>query len=264
MSETGTLHTDQLSEDIYSEYPAEVKTRTKKMIIYVFIFAVVMLFAGLTSGYIVKMGGEYWVHINPPVEFYWSLLFLALSSVTAFLSTRFMKKSNAKASLLALVLTFVFGIGFTVTQLKGWSNLTAKGMGFTVMKTKQGLDKYQWNHLDEISGTYGEDYYIHKDGKKLVLKNGEFFLPGDHEFTTPVTDKVMRGSNNASAFLVILVLLHLVHLSFGLMYILANIFRIKKGTINSNNTVSLEVNSIYWHFMGILWVYLFVFLFVLH
>jgi len=264
MSETGTISTENFKKDIYSEYPAEVKTRTKKMVIYLFIFAVVMLFAGLTSGYIVKMGGEYWVHINPPMNFYWSLMFLALSSIATFFSVRAMKKDNKKGTMMALILTFVFGIGFTVTQLNGWDELTAKGMGFTIMTTEQGLSKYQWNHVDEITGEYGVDYFIHKDGEELVLNNGEFYLAEDTNFSKAVTNKVKRGSNNASAFLVILVILHLIHLSFGLLYILANLFRVKKGIINSNNLVSLRVNGIYWHFMGILWVYLFVFLFIFH
>lgn len=252
------------ADKIYNEYPAEVKSRTKKMIIYLFIFTVVMLFGGMTSGYIVKMGGEYWVHINPPMSFYYGLGFLALSSIAIFFSTRMMKKGNTKGSIIALILTFVFGLGFTYTQLTGWAELTGKGMGFTTSKTAQGLQKYRWNHLDEITGEYGKDYYFHKDGEKLILKNNDYYMESDANFTSPVTNKVNRDNNNASAFLVVLIILHIIHLSFGLLYILANLFREIKGVINRNNFISLEVNSIYWHFMGILWVYLFVFLFIFH
>jgi len=43
-----------------------------------------------------------------------------------------------------------------------------------------------------------------------------------------------------------------------------NGIRVVQGTIHAKDVVQLESLSIYWHFMGALWLYLFVFLFFLH
>jgi cytochrome c oxidase subunit 3 len=57
---------------------------------------------------------------------------------------------------------------------------------------------------------------------------------------------------------------HILHLTFGFVYLVINGIRVAKGTIHSNDVVQLQTLSIYWHFMGALWLYLFLFLFFMH
>ena len=49
--------------DVFEGLDPAVRERTKKMLMYFILFAVVMLFAGLTSAYIVSNVGQFWVHI---------------------------------------------------------------------------------------------------------------------------------------------------------------------------------------------------------
>jgi heme/copper-type cytochrome/quinol oxidase subunit 3 len=42
---------------------------------------------------------------------------------------------------------------------------------------------------------------------------------------------------------------------------MVNTVRIARGKINQSNTLSVYVSGMYWHFLGILWLYLFYFLF---
>ena len=52
--------------DVFEGLDPKVRERTKKMLMYFILFAVVMLFAGFTSAYIVSNVGQYWVHIEGP------------------------------------------------------------------------------------------------------------------------------------------------------------------------------------------------------
>ena len=57
---------------------------------------------------------------------------------------------------------------------------------------------------------------------------------------------------------------HILHLTFGFVYLIVNGIRVVQGKIHSGDVVRLESLSIYWHFMGALWLYLFAFLFYYH
>jgi cytochrome c oxidase subunit 3 len=54
------------------------------------------------------------------------------------------------------------------------------------------------------------------------------------------------------------------HLTFGFIYLIVNGIRVYQGAIHGGDVVRLESLSIYWHFMGALWLYLFAFLFYYH
>ena len=47
----------------------EVREKMKKNLVYVGIFSIVMLFAGLTSGYYVSMGKSFWLKYPMPTGF---------------------------------------------------------------------------------------------------------------------------------------------------------------------------------------------------
>jgi cytochrome c oxidase subunit 3 len=68
------------------------------------------------------------------------------------------------------------------------------------------------------------------------------------------------GSNVAGSFLYILTLSHLVHLLGGLIALLVTSINIKRGKYSSQSYLGVELTCIYWHFLSILWIYLFVFL----
>ena len=69
-----------------------------------------------------------------------------------------------------------------------------------------------------------------------------------------------EGSNVAGSFLYVLTLSHLVHLIGGLIALLVTSINAKRRKYSSENYLGLEIASIYWHFLSILWVYLFCFL----
>ncbi|MDG1260713.1 MAG: cytochrome c oxidase subunit 3 [Flavobacteriales bacterium] len=260
MSNTATI---KGNDKVFEDVDPQIRIRTKKMLMWLIIFAIVMLFAGLTSAYIVSSFGDYWVHIEAPSALWWSNALIILSSIPMYLSLSAMKKGNKKQSMIMLAITLCLGLAFTVSQYQGWEDLKAKGMGVSFFETDLGI-KSQWNNIDRITGEYGVDYYVLQDGRELIYNKGEFYAPDDVLMANPVTSQVKEMSNSSSALVWVLIAIHILHLVFGLAYLIVNLIRSSTGVINQGDTIRLYVNGMYWHFLGILWVYLFAFLFVIH
>ena len=66
--------------------------------------------------------------------------------------------------------------------------------------------------------------------------------------------------NPSGSFLYILTGLHAFHLISGLVVLVFALVSAFKTKIHSKNLIQIEVCSTYWHFLDILWLYLFVFL----
>ncbi len=71
---------------------------------------------------------------------------------------------------------------------------------------------------------------------------------------------VYLKGNPSGSFFYILSGLHGVHLVSGLGVIIAAFISARRLKIHSKSLVQLEVCNTYWHFLDLLWVYLFVFL----
>lgn len=245
--------------DVFEGKDPEVKVRTRKMMMWFIIFTIVMLFGGITSAIIVLYGKLVWVHFNPVNELMISNALIILSSLTLIFSLQMIKKGKQQAGLILHALTLLLGIGFAISQNNAWNKMADRGLGYTTTINEQGLKAYRWNTLSRITGTYGTDYWFEMSNEKLVLENGEYYKPSDP--SKPVTNTVMTTFNAFGAMLSVLIYVHIIHLSFGLIYLLINTLRIFRGKINQDNTLSISVSGMYWHFMGLLWLYLFAFMF---
>jgi cytochrome c oxidase subunit III len=250
--------------DVFASLPEEVRIRTKKMMMWFIIFAIVMLFAGITSALIVLYGKLMWVHIHPPTVFWVSNLLVILSSITLILAVKQVKKGNQKGAISLTAITFILGLAFVATQNSGWSQLSNIGMGYSITEEPNGMKKYRWNALGRIQGEYDKDYWIEYQGQPLVKEGNEFYRASDTGRLQPVTTQVMTTFNAAGALLSVLIYVHIIHLFFGLIYLAVNMVRVAKGRINAQNWISLHAGGMYWHFMGILWLYLFFFLFFVY
>ena len=251
--------------DVFDGLDPHVRVRTKKMLMYFILFAVVMLFAGFTSAYIVSNVGQYWVHIEAPQTLWISNALIVLSSLPMWLSLRAMKQGNTTLSFVHLALTFVLGVAFTVTQLNGWEELQEKGMGWTVDETASGAEAYRWNSIQNLLEGPA-DYTVTQDGEPLNYRpeTGQLFAADDVLLARDITLQVERVSNASAGYLFILIVIHILHLALGLAYLIVNGIRVLTGRIHPGDTVRLSTAGVYWHFLGLLWLYLFAFLFLVH
>src|SRR3954467_1009935 len=106
-----------------------VKTfRAKRSLVWLGIISIVMLFAGLTSAYIVRQGEGKWVEFSLPQLFIVSTIIIVLSSLPMQLAVRAAKRNQQGALKMFLVLTAVLGVGFVLFQYYAWADLVSQGI----------------------------------------------------------------------------------------------------------------------------------------
>ncbi len=234
--------------------PEELKERadrTRKLVTRLMLFAVVMFFAGLTSAYVVSMSGGYWVDIKIPEAFLVSTGAILVSSVLAQLALRSAQRGNSRLVAPYLIGTLVLGLVFTWSQFRGWKELTERG-NFLVGKV-----------LDN-KGTYGDDYTIRFQGVPLIEEDGQFFHPSDASRAKPLNADLDEQKNTSSSFFFALTGAHLAHLVIGLLSLLVMVAMALKQRYTPADNAGLWSGVVYWHFLGILWVYLLLFLVFVH
>ena len=178
------------------------KRKAAKPLLYIGIVSIVMLFAALTSAYIVRADSGNWLVFKLPPITIISTGLLVTSSVTLFLAQRAIKKDDYQLTIIGLSLTLGLGIAFLFTQLEAWDQLVAKGIYF--------------------AGKY---------------------------------------SNASGSFLYLIAFMHVLHMGGGLIALLVSLFKTIKKRYSSADYLGLELTATYWHFLDLLWVYLFLFLY---
>ena len=66
-----------------------------------------------------------------------------------------------------------------------------------------------------------------------------------------------EGSNASGSFLYVLTVAHLVHLIGGVIALIYVTVNSRQNLYTINNCLALELTSVYWHFLAILWLFLF-------
>jgi cytochrome c oxidase subunit 3 len=167
--------------DYSKELSPEVKEKMKKNLVYVGIFSIIMMFAGLTSAYIVSMGGGFWLKYPLPNAFYISTLCVALSSVTFIYAIANAKKDKFNQVKLGLVSTLLLGLLFIVFQFKGFNILTESG----IHPAK--------NYIMVSEGRYG-DYFEIKYKGDFIQVNGNDYLVNNKKLSNPEFDALKKYS----------------------------------------------------------------------
>lgn len=69
-----------------------------------------------------------------------------------------------------------------------------------------------------------------------------------------------KYSNASGSFFYVLTLMHLLHLAAGIMAVFVVWIKSRQQKYNSENLLGVRLCAIFWHFLDILWIYLFLFL----
>lgn len=191
--------------NISLEENKEIKKKVAKPLLWIAIVSMIMMFAGLTSAYVVRQAKGDWLKFELPVLFYISTAIIIASSITMNWAIASAKKEQLKNIKTAVLLTLLLGIGFAISQFAAWGQLTDQ----------------------------------------------KVFFAGE-------------SSNASGSFLYVLTALHLAHLGGGLISLAVTWAQSIKEKYNSGNLLGLQLCATYWHFLDILWVYLFLFLLFIH
>ena len=93
------------------------KIHPHKFTLWVAIGSILMMFAGLTSAYIVKRSQVSWLMIEIPILFWYSTAAILISSLTVQLSLKALKAREMISYRRWLMITAVLGVLFLVLQL---------------------------------------------------------------------------------------------------------------------------------------------------
>ncbi len=215
-----------MAEEIQLNEPSEIEIKRKALraLLWFGIVSIVMLFAGLTSAYIVRQGEGKWVEFSIPSMFSISTLIILLSSVSMQWSLNSAKKGNKTQIRTSLLITLLLGFGFMFTQYLAWADLYQNGIVLT-------------GTVSDIKTNFN---YI-PSGKETLAEAGGV-------------------GNVAGSFLYVITGLHVLHLLGGIISLIIVFSRATKDKYTTENHNGLSMCAVYWHFLDGLWVYLFFFL----
>lgn len=176
------------------------KLHPHKFTLLVAMGSIIMMFAGLTSAYVVKSNQVNWLQFPMPPSFWYSTFVILISSLTIHLAAKAFKAREMARYRLLITTTAFLGLVFITLQWIGFGWLVDNGV--------------------KIIGT---------------------------------------GSNAAGSFIGVITGIHIVHVLGGVVALLIMFFKAFSSRTKNYSSTSIEMVGMYWHFVDVLWIYLFLF-----
>ena len=104
------------------------KLHPHKFTLWVAIGSILMMFAGLTSAYVVKRNQANWISFELPVMFWYSTAAMLLSSISLYLAAKAFKDRSMVKYRVFISTTLVLGVLFLLFQIMGFSQLWNAGL----------------------------------------------------------------------------------------------------------------------------------------
>jgi len=110
------------------EYGSKNKIHPKKFALWVACASMTMMFASLTSSYLVRRAAGNWLEFPLPQVFWYSTAVMVASSVILHLAYTSFKSGREHTYRWLLSLAFVLGLTFLALQYQGWLALAKMGV----------------------------------------------------------------------------------------------------------------------------------------
>jgi cytochrome c oxidase subunit 3 len=183
----------------------EQRRKSAKPLLWISIAGMMMMFAGLTSGYIVSRSSRMiegdWLVFQLPRIFYASTITVIIISVALHFAVKNIKENKTKTATNLLLAALLLGVAFVVFQFIGWKELKDSGIFFTG-----------------------------------------------------------PGSNTAGSWVYVITLFHVLHLLAGIVVLIVTYFKAVNKRYSNEDYLGIDLCATYWHFVDVLWVFLFMFL----
>jgi len=172
------------------------KINPQKFAMWTAIGSIIMMFAGFTSGLIVRKSQGNWLAFDLPNLLYISTGVILVSSLTMHLALKTFKERNMRLHKKYVVATVILGLSFAILQYFGFKHM---------------LSNLPWN-------------------------------------------------NNVSLqYIVVIIGVHAAHILGGVVALFVMFLQTFNKREKIYSSSKLEIVATYWHFVDILWVYLFIF-----
>ncbi|MCM5661871.1 cytochrome c oxidase subunit 3 [Galbibacter mesophilus] len=161
--------------------------RAKKMMLWFGMISIAMMFAGLTSAYVVSKSRPDWISdMEIPMSFFYSTIAIVISSVTFYMAKKAIDNGNRSNATTLLLATLFLGLVFVFFQFHGFSEIIDAGYYFTGSEstiTTSFLYAIVFSHLVHVFGglivllvvIYNHFKEKYKTGQTLGLELGAMF-----------------------------------------------------------------------------------------
>ena len=111
-------------------------------------------------------------------------------------------------------------------------------------------------------GENEKQFTVFIDGNPEIIKldKQSNWVVDKKELNSAQYNELFQTQHISSSFVIALTGIHFLHFIVGWVVLLVVFFRAIKGKYHSKNQVGLKAGSVFWHFVGVLWIYLYVFL----
>lgn len=100
----------------------------KKFGMWLFMVTVFMVFAALSSAYIVRRAEGNWTFFELPTLFWVNTIVILISSATLHWAYLNAKRDNLESVKIAMIITTILGVGFMVGQYFAWTELVTNSI----------------------------------------------------------------------------------------------------------------------------------------
>jgi cytochrome c oxidase subunit 3 len=175
--------------------------KARKFLMWLFIISSFMMFAALTSGFIVYTEGnaERGIKVLLPKAFMYSSIIILVSSLTMHMAYLSAQKLQFDKQKIYIVVTILLALAFFYSQYSAW---------------------------------------------QVLYESGAYFV----------------NYNASQSFIYVFSGAHLLHIIAGIFMLIYALTGKIRNIPQVRNIFRMEVTSIFWHFIDILWIYLYVFL----
>jgi cytochrome c oxidase subunit 3 len=160
-------------------------------------------------------------------------------------------------TLLLIVSSFTMAMGVWCAEMRKKTGLVLSlvatlilGLGFLGVKTKEYSEKIEMHHVPGFH--FSVDSFTHPDKNNPATKNDE-----------PLALDMARHTELYFSLYFAMTGMHALHMIVGIVILIYMIFRAQHGAYTSGHVTFVENFGLYWHFVDIVWIFLFPLLYLI-
>jgi cytochrome c oxidase subunit 3 len=205
---------------------------------WLFLLTEVMFFGGLFTAYLIYRNWYFpaFVSGSHQLNVVWgatNTVVLILSSFTMAMGVWCAETRRKSGLVLCLALTFILGLGF---------------LGIKSIEYKEKIEKH---HVPGFH--YSLSSFLYPDSDEAARAAGDKPLPLDMARHTEIYFSLYFAMTG----------MHALHMIIGIGILGYMIFRAWRGAYTAGHMVFVENFGLYWHFVDIVWIYLFALLYLI-
>ncbi|KAB2918615.1 MAG: cytochrome oxidase subunit III [Bacteroidetes bacterium] len=195
--------------------------------------------------------------VHPKKFSLWVMIVAMIMLFAAFTSAYIVRRAEGNWDIFPLPMQFMYSVVIAIlgSIAMQWSYYAAK-------RDELGQVKIGLVITLALGIVFCVSQYL---GWAEMTQNG-FTLTGDNapskEYINQYGVTHVGSQNPASSFVYIISATHVLHVLGGIIFLLVMTVQSFKLNIHKKNLLSISMCKTYWHFVGLLWIYLYLFLFL--